>query len=58
MVSLMANSNRLPKRNKKMGSVNRYGNMGIEYNWVKQYFELKDDFGDRHIHLALTWSKT
>lgn len=27
-----------------MGSVNRYGNMGIEYNWVRQYFELKDGF--------------
>lgn len=41
---LLANSNRLPKINKKMGSVNRYGNMGIEYNWVRQYFELKDGF--------------
>lgn len=43
---LMANSNRLPKITKKMGSVNRYGNMGIEFNWVKQYFNLKDEFWD------------
>ena len=27
-----------------MGSINRYGNMGIEYGWVKKYFEKKDEF--------------
>lgn len=41
---LLANSMRLPKGEKKMGSVDRYGNMGIEYEWVKKYFEKKDDF--------------
>lgn len=41
---LVANSLRLPKGDKKMGSVNRYGNMGIEYSWVKEYFSKKDAF--------------
>lgn len=41
---LVANSHRLPKIDKKMGSINRYGNMGIEYDWIKQYFKTKDDF--------------
>ena len=42
---LVANSLRLPKGDKKMGSVNRYGNMGIEFNWVKKYFDwVKKDF--------------
>ncbi len=30
---LVANSMRLPKGEKKMGSIDRYGNMGIEYSW-------------------------
>ena len=30
---------RLPKGEKKMGSVDRYGNMGIEYSWVIEYFK-------------------
>ena len=41
---LMANSMRLPKGEKKMGSVDRYGNMGIEYDWVKKYFDKKNEF--------------
>lgn len=41
---LLANSMRLPKGEKKMGSVDRYGNMGIEYEWVKKYFDKKDEF--------------
>mgnify|MGYP000493099688 CR=1 FL=1 len=41
---LLANSMRLPKGEKKMGSIDRYGNMGIEYEWVKKYFDKKDDF--------------
>lgn len=41
---LVANSNRLPKKDNKMGSINRYGNMGIEFDWVKQYFKLKNNF--------------
>lgn len=41
---LVANSMRLPKGEKKMGSVDRYGNMGIEYDWVKSYFKQKDEF--------------
>lgn len=41
---LVANSNRLPKKDNKMGSINRYGNMGIELDWIKQYLKSKDDF--------------
>lgn len=41
---LVANSMRLPKGEKKMGSVDRYGNMGIEYSWVIEYFKKKDEF--------------
>jgi len=43
---LVADSLRLPKGEKKMGSVDRYGNMGIEFSWVKKYFESKDEFWD------------
>jgi phosphoadenosine phosphosulfate reductase len=43
---LLANSMRLPKGEKKMGSIDRYGNMGIEYEWVKKYFDKKDEFWD------------
>lgn len=41
---LLANSMRLPKGENKMGSVDRYGNMGIEYEWVRKYFDKKDEF--------------
>lgn len=41
---LVANSNRLPKKDNKMGSINRYGNMGIEFDWIKQYLKSKDEF--------------
>lgn len=41
---LVANSLRLPKGEKKMGSIDRYGNMGIEYKWVQSYFKEKDNF--------------
>lgn len=41
---LVANSLRLPKGEKKMGSIDRYGNMGVEFDWVREYFKLKDDF--------------
>lgn len=41
---LVANSLRLPKGEKKMGSIDRYGNMGIEYDWVAAYFKCKDNF--------------
>lgn len=41
---LVANSLRLPKGEKKMGSIDRYGNMGIELDWVRLYFKLKDEF--------------
>ncbi len=43
---LVANSLRLPKKENKMGSIDRYGNMGIEFSWVKQYFDSKDEFWD------------
>ncbi len=36
---LLANSMRLPKGEGKMGSINRYGNMGVEYDWLEQYFK-------------------
>ena len=41
---LVANSLRLPKGEKKMGSIDRYGNMGVEFDWVRSYFKLKDEF--------------
>ena len=41
---LVADSLRLPKGDKKMGSVDRYGNIGIEYEWVVDYFSKKNDF--------------
>lgn len=41
---LVANSLRLPKGEKKMGSIDRYGNMGIELDWVREYFKHKDEF--------------
>ena len=43
---LVANSMRLPKGERKMGSIDRYGNMGIEYSWVTEYFKKKDEFWD------------
>lgn len=41
---LVANSLKLPKGDKKMGSVDRYGNIGIEYDWVVDYISKKDEF--------------
>lgn len=41
---LVANSLRLPKGEKKMGSIDRYGNMGIEFDWIREYFKTKDEF--------------
>lgn len=41
---LVANSLRLPKGENKMGSIDRYGNMGVEYSWVIEYFKKKDMF--------------
>ena len=43
---LIAGSLKLPKGEKKMGSIDRYTNFGIEYDWVKEYFEKKDKFWD------------
>lgn len=43
---LVANSLRLPKGEAKMGSIDRYGNMGIEYEWVINYFKKEDGFWD------------
>lgn len=45
---LVANSLKLPKGDKKMGSIDRYTNFGIEYDWVKEYFEKKDNFWETH----------
>ena len=41
---LVANSLRLPKGDKKMGSIDRYGNIGIDYDWVVDYFSKGDNF--------------
>lgn len=43
---LVANSLRLPKGEKKMGSIDRYGNIGIEYEWVVDYFSKGERFWD------------
>lgn len=45
---LVANSLRLPKGVTKMGSVDRYGNIGIEYSWVVEYFQKKDSFWENN----------
>ena len=45
---LVAASLKLPKGEKKMGSIDRYTNFGIEYDWVKEYFEKKNDFWENH----------
>lgn len=41
---LLANSLRMPKGEGKVSGINRYGNMGVEYEWLEQYFRLKDEF--------------
>ena len=41
---LVANSLNRPKGDKKMGSINRYGDMGVQYDWVVDYFSKKDEF--------------
>ena len=41
---LVANSLRLPKGDKKMGSIDRYSNIGIEYEWVVDYFSKGNNF--------------
>lgn len=41
---LLANSLRLPKGVAKMGSIDRYGNIGVEYSWVVEFFEKGDTF--------------
>ena len=45
---LVSNSLRLPKGVLKMGSIDRYGNIGIEYDWVVDYFSKKDDFWENN----------
>ncbi len=45
---LMANSNRLPQKENKMGSVNRYANLGVEFGWIKQFFNRQEDFWENH----------
>ena len=44
---LVASALKLPK-GEKMGSIDRYTNFGIEYDWVKEYFEKKDEFWNSH----------
>lgn len=43
---LVANSLRLPKEEKKMGAIDRYGNFGVEYKWLISYFKKKDEYWD------------
>lgn len=42
---VVAASHHLPKElNRMNGSIDQYKNMGIQYNWVIDYFKKKDDF--------------
>lgn len=42
---LVANSLKLPiKRNENMRSINRYDDMGVQYDWIIDYFSKKDEF--------------
>lgn len=43
---LVANSLRLPKKENKMGAIDRYGNFGVEYKWLISYFKKKDAYWD------------
>ena len=43
---VVAQSLMLPKEKNKMGSIDRYKNMGIRYSWVEEYFNKKDAFWD------------
>lgn len=45
---LVANSLKLPKGVSKMGSIDRYGNIGIEYSWVVDYFQKRDSFWEEN----------
>lgn len=45
---LVANSLRLPGEVKKMGAIDRYSNMGIEFRWVEDYLANGDDFWASH----------
>lgn len=45
---LVSASLKLPKGERKMGSIDRYTNFGIEYDWVKEFFEKKESFWDSH----------
>lgn len=41
---LVANSLRIPKGVTKMGSIDRYGNIGVEYEWVVDFFSKGEGF--------------
>ena len=41
---LVASSLRLPEGGNKMGSINRYANMGFENSWIKSFFENPQEF--------------
>lgn len=45
---LVAASLMLPKEKSKMGSIDRYKNMGVKFSWLESYFEKKDNFWDDH----------
>lgn len=41
---LVSNSLKLPKGEIKMGSIDRYGNIGVELDWVYDYYNKIDEF--------------
>lgn len=45
---LVAASLKLSKGDNKMGSIDRYTNLGIEYVWVKEFLEKKDVFWENN----------
>ncbi len=40
---LIANSLKIPKGENKMGSIDRYGNLGVREDWVRKYFNFEDN---------------
>jgi len=45
---LVANSLRLPVEMKKMGSIDRYSNLGVEFSWIESYLASGDEFWTTH----------
>lgn len=45
---LVANSLRLPGEVKKMGAIDRYSNMGVEFSWIDEFLSKGDEFWNTH----------